>query len=195
MTVNLCHGWHSSVQLDSKYVGSRLALHLQLDDMRVSKQLQVLNLALDSACHVAANELLPGYDLQGHLLASTSVDGQLDLSEGALAQSLDDIVLADAVIALDLVGHGRACGGGGGGARHVMSDGVPAVVLDDDVGCSKCGGGVCDVDPASAHLGGTEGDGQLAAVFVVGGGTWRSHDGRGGVERGLRFWMWGARNR
>ena len=59
--------------------------HSQLDDMWVAEQLQVLDLALDAAGHVAADKLLPRDDLEGDLLASAPVDSQLDLSKGTLA--------------------------------------------------------------------------------------------------------------
>lgn len=54
---------------------------------------------------------------------------------------------------------------------------------------------VCDVDSASAHLGGTEGNGQLSAVFEVGGGSWRGHDGQVEVEKRADVWAWVSSNR
>lgn len=119
---------------------SGLVHHLQFDDMGVPEQLQILDLALYSAGHVAADQLLAGDDLEGDLLAGAPVDGQLDLAEGALSQGLDDVVLANALVCLDLIGQ-RPCGRG----RH----GVCGMV-DDDVGGAQ--GGVVDVDPASSHL-------------------------------------------
>lgn len=66
--------------------------------MRVPQQLKILNLALDSAGHVPADELLPGDDLEGDLLAGAIVDGQANLAEGSLAQRADDFVGADALL-------------------------------------------------------------------------------------------------
>jgi hypothetical protein len=71
--------------------------------VRVPQQLQVLNLALDAAGHVAADELLPGDDLEGDLLAGAVVDGQPHLAKGALAQGPDDGVGANPLLRLGLV--------------------------------------------------------------------------------------------
>lgn len=66
--------------------------------MRVPQQLEILNLSLDSAGHVPADELLSGDDLEGHLLAGAIVDGQANLAEGSLAQRADDFVGADTLL-------------------------------------------------------------------------------------------------
>lgn len=62
------------------------------------QQLEILNLALDSAGHVPADELLSGDDLERHLLAGAIVDGQANLAEGALAQRANDFVGADTLL-------------------------------------------------------------------------------------------------
>ena len=107
--------------------------------MRVAEQLEVLYLALDAALHIAADEVLARDDLQGDLLAGAAVHGQLDLAEAALAERLDDVVGADALLGARLLaergavgisgamvgvgrGRGRGCRGhdggvDGGGAR------------------------------------------------------------------------------
>lgn len=74
--------------------------NLQLDDVRVSEELQVLDFPLDPAGHVPADELLPRNDLQGNLLVRHAVHGQLDLAKGALAEGLDDVVGADTLLGL-----------------------------------------------------------------------------------------------
>ena len=71
---------------------------VQLDDVGMAQELEVLDLALDAADHVAADELFARDDLEGDLLAGAAVHGQLDLAEGALAQSADDVVLAHALL-------------------------------------------------------------------------------------------------
>lgn len=55
--------------------------YLQLDDVWMSEQLQILDLALDPASHIPADELLPGNDLESNLLASAPMDGQLHFAK------------------------------------------------------------------------------------------------------------------
>jgi hypothetical protein len=125
---------------------------LQLDDVRVPQQLQILDLALDAACHIARHQALAVDDLQGDLLATDLVGGQLDLAKGALTQSLHDSVLAQTLARL----------------------GVPALTLlhdgrrdgRDGVGASGAGGS----PPRVRH-----GDGELLEIFIVEGGR---HGGR-----------------
>lgn len=73
---------------------------VQLDDVRVSEQLQVLNLPLHPARHISTDQLLPRNNLQGDLLIGDPVDSQLDFAKGALAQRPDDLVGADALFCL-----------------------------------------------------------------------------------------------
>lgn len=54
---------------------------LQLDDVWMSEQLQILDLALDTASHVPADELLPGNDLESNLLTSAPMHGQLHFAK------------------------------------------------------------------------------------------------------------------
>lgn len=136
----------------------------------MSEQLQIFNLTLDTASHVPADKLLPGNDLEGNLLASAAMDSQLHFAKRALAQGLDDVVLADALIRLDLVGQTPGNGAGGRGGGHVGG----VVAVDEDLG--GAGRGVVDVGSAPSHLGGAEGDGKLAVV--VGVGTYGRHVGQ-----------------
>lgn len=66
--------------------------------MRVPQQLEILNLALDSAGHVPTDELLSGDDLEGDLLAGAIMDGQANFAEGSLAQRAEDFVGADTLL-------------------------------------------------------------------------------------------------
>lgn len=66
--------------------------------MRVPQQLEILDLSLDSAGHVPADELLSGDDLERHLLTGAIVDGQANLAEGSLAQRADDFVGANTLL-------------------------------------------------------------------------------------------------
>lgn len=129
------------------------------------QQLQVLNLAFDSSSHVAADELFSGDNLESNLLAGAAVYGKLDLAKGALAEGLDDVVLADALVRLDLVvGTRRGLVGRG----HVVQWVGAAFAFDENL-WSLWGRGV-DIDSRSSHLGAAEGDGELAAVVVAIGG-------------------------
>lgn len=77
----------------------------------MAKQLQVLNLSLNTARHVPTDELLPSYYLQSHLLSCALMDGQPYFSEGALAQSSHDLVGANALLRLgSRFARGRARG-------------------------------------------------------------------------------------
>lgn len=75
----------------------------QFDNVRVTQKLQVFNLALDAADHVAANELLPGNDLEGHLLAGADVSSQSDLTKRAFPQRPNNLVRAYALLGLCLL--------------------------------------------------------------------------------------------
>lgn len=75
-------------------------MHLQLDDMGMSQQLQVLDLPLDPARHVSGDEFLPRNNLQRHLLVRDAVHRQLDFPKAALAERADDMVGADALLGL-----------------------------------------------------------------------------------------------
>jgi hypothetical protein len=61
--------------------------------MWMPQQLQILDLALNPACHVSSDQPLSVYDLQGDLLPADLVCRQLHLSKGTLAQRLDNCVL------------------------------------------------------------------------------------------------------
>ena len=73
---------------------------VQLDDVRVSQQLQILDLALDPARHVSRHQPLAVDDFERDLLAADLVRGQLDLAKGALAEGADYRVLAQALVCL-----------------------------------------------------------------------------------------------
>lgn len=72
----------------------RSRVNLQFDDMRMSQQLEILDLSLHAAGHVPGHELLTRYNLQSHLLSSGLVDSQFHLAERALPKRLEDVVLA-----------------------------------------------------------------------------------------------------
>jgi hypothetical protein len=74
--------------------------HLQLYDVRMSQQLEILDLSLDSASHVATDELLSSYDLERNLLIGDAMNGKLDLPEGALSQRPNDMIGTDALLGL-----------------------------------------------------------------------------------------------
>lgn len=77
-------------------------VNVQFNNVRMSQQLEVLNLTLDTTSHVAADQLLASNDLEGDLLSGAIVDGELDLAERAFAQGADNLVGADALLRLDL---------------------------------------------------------------------------------------------
>jgi hypothetical protein len=89
----------------------------------MAQQLEVFDLALDAALHVAADEVLARDDLEGDLLAGAAMHGQLDLAEAALAERLHDAVGADALLGAGLFGAERERGvlpveGRGSRRRH-----------------------------------------------------------------------------
>ena len=61
----------------------------------MSQELQILYLAFDASSHISIDQLAPGDDLQGHLLAADLMHRQLDLAKGSLSERLDNIVLAE----------------------------------------------------------------------------------------------------
>jgi hypothetical protein len=69
--------------------------------MRVSQELQVLDLPFDSARHVPTDQLTPTDDLHGDLLASDFVLCQLHLTKRALAQRSDLAVLIETIVSAD----------------------------------------------------------------------------------------------
>lgn len=71
--------------------------HLQFDNMRVSQQLQVLNLSLHAPNHIPREKLSTRDDLEGDLAATGLVDGEFHLSERALTQDLERLVLVEAL--------------------------------------------------------------------------------------------------
>ena len=113
--------------------------------MRMAKQLEVFNLALNPALHVATDEFLPRNNLESDLLAGAAMHGQLDLAEAALAEGLDDVVCADALLCAYLVadrGLGPVVGGhahdGGIHGIGVVAAGAAVAVSS---GAADLGGG------------------------------------------------------
>lgn len=133
--------------------------------MWVSQKLQIFNFSLDSPSHITADELLARNNLESDLLASAPMDGQLDLAKRAFTQRLDNIVLADSLVSLDLLGRGAGSPHGwmAGGCVCIPLR-IVALVVDDNIGSAS--GRIREVDPASSHLRGAEGDGELGAVVV-----------------------------
>jgi hypothetical protein len=74
--------------------------YLQLYDVRMSQQLEILDLSLDSASHVTTDELLSSYNLERNLLIGDTMNGKLDLPEGAFSQRSNDLIGADALFGL-----------------------------------------------------------------------------------------------
>ena len=114
--------------------GKRLEIgaeeNLQLDDMRMPQQLEILYLALDTTLHVAADQLLPGDDLERDLLASAPMHGELDFAEAAFAQGLYDVVCSDTLLGASLLPKRRpGCHLAGSHRRHgvVVVGGAAAV--------------------------------------------------------------------
>lgn len=75
----------------------RSSRNAQFDNVGMSQQLQVLDLALDAADHVPRQELPARDGLQGDLAAAGLVNGQPDLPEGAFTEVLDDLILVEAL--------------------------------------------------------------------------------------------------
>lgn len=64
---------------------TELFVILQLYYMWMSEQLQILYFPFNSSCHISRDELSARYDFQSDLLATDSVDRQLDLAKGTLS--------------------------------------------------------------------------------------------------------------
>ncbi len=99
--------------------------------MRVTQKLQVFNLALDAADHVAADELLPGDNLEGDLLAGADVSSQSDLTKRAFPQGPNNLVRAYALLGLCLLLGRRAdrLRGRAGAAVLLLIPAVTVVVM------------------------------------------------------------------
>lgn len=136
----------------------------------MAEQLKILNLALDTALHVAADKFLARDDLEGNLLAGAAVDSQLDLAEGALAERLDNVVGADALLGAHLVAHGQL----GVGVAWQHDGGVDGA--DGSLAVSYVA-----LSLVPADLRGRQGDGQLLVVVGLG------HAGDGYRGMGNRF--------
>jgi hypothetical protein len=78
--------------------------NVQLDDVGVSQQLQILDLAFDSAGHISGNQSLAVDDLEGDLLAADLMCSQFDFTKGALAQSLGNGILSQSLARLGVAG-------------------------------------------------------------------------------------------
>lgn len=74
--------------------------NLQLDNVGMSKKLQIFDLPLHPASHVTTDELLPSNDLESHLLVRHPVRSQLHLAKGTLSQRTDDVVRSDPLFGL-----------------------------------------------------------------------------------------------
>jgi hypothetical protein len=125
----------------------------------VSQQLQVLDLALYAAGHVARHQPLPIDNLQGHLLPADLVRRQLDFAKGPLAQRLHNRVLPQALARLGVAAFTLLHDRGGRDRRRDKVDGAS-------------GAGAA---PARVW----HGDGQLLEVLIVDGGR----HGVGGSRR------------
>lgn len=68
--------------------------------MRMSEELQVLNLSLDSTGHISTDQLSPAYRLHCDLLLGDLMPSQLDLPEGAFPNILNELVLVQSVVGL-----------------------------------------------------------------------------------------------
>ena len=75
-------------------------MNVQLDDVRMSQQLQILNLPFYPPSHITADELLPRNDLERNLLVCNPMDGQLHLAKGTLSQGSYDLICADPLLGL-----------------------------------------------------------------------------------------------
>jgi len=84
----------------AKFHTASAQIKIQLDDMRMSQQLQIFDFPLHPPRHISRDELLPRDNLQGNLLVRNPVHGELDLAEAALAQCSEDMVGADTLFCL-----------------------------------------------------------------------------------------------
>ena len=68
---------------------------VELDDVRMSEELQILDLPPDLAHHIQVLDLLPVEDLDGNLVAGQLVETDLHLAKGADAQGLTQDVMTN----------------------------------------------------------------------------------------------------
>ena len=76
-------------------VGGRGDDLIELNDVRMSEQLQVLNFPPDFSHHVQVFDFLPVEDLDGHFVSGHLMEADFDLAERADAQSFAQDVMAD----------------------------------------------------------------------------------------------------
>ena len=86
--------------------------YLQLDDMRMSQQLQVLNFSLHSASHIPRYEFLTRYDFQSNFLSTDAMYCEFDFAERAFAQGLLNAVLSNSLTSTSLCGQVLAVASG-----------------------------------------------------------------------------------
>ena len=68
---------------------------VELDDVRMSEELQILDLPSDLAHHIQVLDLLPVEDLDGNLVARQLVETDFHLAKGADAQGLTQDVMTN----------------------------------------------------------------------------------------------------
>ena len=68
---------------------------VELDYVRMSEELQILDLPPDLAHHIQVLDLLPVEDLDGNLVAGQLVETDLHLAKGADAQGLTQDVMTN----------------------------------------------------------------------------------------------------
>lgn len=66
---------------------------VQLDDVRMSQHLEILNLPLDAIRHVHVLNLLLAQDLHGHFVTRDAMRGDLDFTKGAGTERFAELVL------------------------------------------------------------------------------------------------------
>ena len=123
--------------------------NVQFDDVGMSQQLEILDLSLDPARHISCHQPLAVDNLESDFLPADLMRGQLNLAKGALTQSLDYGILAQAlrrfgVFGLGLLGGGSRCSGRRG-VRELRSP-----------------GGAVASPPRSGH-----GHGELLKIFEI----------------------------
>lgn len=132
----------------------------------MAKELKILNLSLNPSDHVSTDQLLACDDLESDLLIGRPMNSELDLAEGTLAQRLDNIVGADALVDLGLLarllrsaigslagGSRAAIGGIGGGVDNVDGGDSGALVVPSDLRRGEGHGELLLVVASRSHVG------------------------------------------
>jgi hypothetical protein len=72
--------------------------------MRMPEELQVLDLSLNSTSHVTTDKLSTCNNFESNFLTGNAVSSKLYLSKGTFAERPNDLILADSLLSLMLLG-------------------------------------------------------------------------------------------